>query len=148
MVLEVSERKVGVWHSVHLQVATRLREAGIGLALDDFGAGQATFAVVSDWDWDWVEIDRAFLTTMGERGRTMLPHVVRMLDELGTTVVQEGIETVEHLDLVRGLGVQLGQGVRLGAPQTTDEVLAEHGVLSAEVTVPGQRAAAEEAAGE
>ncbi len=128
LILEVSERKIGLWHSVHLHLAQMLRDSGIGLALDDFGAGQATFSVVSDWEWDWVKIDRAFLGSMGERGRAMLPHVVRMLDELGTTIVQEGIETLEHLAVIRELNVHLAQGIRLGAPQSGAEILANPSV--------------------
>lgn len=123
VVLELSERKIGEWHSVHDHVARGLRDRGVELALDDFGAGNATFGVVSHWDWAWVKIDRAFLGAMGARGLSMLPHVVRMLDELDTTVVLEGIENRDQLELARRLGVRLAQGFGLGRPLTGEEIL-------------------------
>lgn len=126
--LELSERKIGAWHAVHDHVARGLRDRGVSLAVDDFGAGNATFGVLSHWHWDWVKLDRAFLSTMGPRGRSMLPHVVRMLDDLGINTVLEGIETREQLELARGLGIAVGQGYRLGLPLSPDETLRAPGV--------------------
>ncbi len=134
VVLELSERKIGAWHSVHEHVARNLRDCGVELALDDFGAGNATFNVVSEWDWGWVKIDRAFLSSMGERGLTMLPHVVRMLHELGTTAVLEGIETREQLGFARELSIPLAQGHRLGTPQSAEEILTDQTVHGLDVT--------------
>jgi EAL domain-containing protein (putative c-di-GMP-specific phosphodiesterase class I) len=73
--------------------------------------------------WQWVKLDRGFLLT-GERGRVMLRHTVAMLDELGATIVLEGVETTEQLDLARRLGIGLAQGNLLGVPVPAAELLA------------------------
>ncbi|CAM3439315.1 bifunctional diguanylate cyclase/phosphodiesterase [Nocardioides dubius] len=122
LILELSERQIGAWHSMHNALAESLRGGGIEMAIDDFGAGHASFAIVSEWDWKWVKLDRSFLTRMGQRGSVMLPHVARMLADLGTTTVIEGIETRPQLELAHQLGIPLGQGLRFGAPQSAAEI--------------------------
>lgn len=138
LILELSERQIGAWHTMHNALAQSLRDNGIEMAIDDFGAGHASFAIVSEWDWKWVKLDRSFLTRMGQRGSVMLPHVSRMLADLGTTSVIEGIETRPQLELAHHLGIPLGQGLRFGAPQAPAEILARpevHGLGAEDLLV-------------
>lgn len=100
-----------------------LREAGVGLGIDDLGAGASRMQLLARGHWQWVKLDRGFLLT-GERGRVMLRHTVAMLDELGATIVLEGVETTEQLDLARRLGIGLAQGNLLGVPVPAAELLA------------------------
>ncbi|MFS3128997.1 EAL domain-containing protein [Nocardioides sp. Bht2] len=124
LVLELSERQIGDWHTLHNELAQSLRDDGIEMAIDDFGAGHASFAIVSEWDWRWVKLDRSFLNRMGQRGSVMLPHVAQMLADLGTVAVIEGVETRAQLELAHELAVPLAQGLRFGAPQPAAEILA------------------------
>lgn len=124
LLLEVTERTESPWSEQTADVAARLRGRGIGLAIDDLGAGPFRMRQLALEDWAWVKLDRGFLL-YGERGLVLLRHTVAMLHELGATVLLEGIETAEQLDLARTLGVQLAQGNLLGAPSSAQELLAE-----------------------
>ena len=110
LVLELSERTYGRWTSQHDLLAQRLKERGIKLAVDDFGAGYATFSMLNKWGWDVVKIDKSLITADDEQSRLLFSNVVRTLRELGLATVAEGIETPEQLQAARRAGVTLLQG--------------------------------------
>jgi EAL domain-containing protein (putative c-di-GMP-specific phosphodiesterase class I) len=123
LVLELSERSYSRWTSQHDHLADRLRKHGIGLAIDDFGAGYATFGLLNKWGWDVVKIDKSLITAGDPQGQLLFGNVVRTLRELRLTTVAEGIETPEQLDLARRVGVNLLQGHLLCEPVEMDELL-------------------------
>jgi EAL domain-containing protein (putative c-di-GMP-specific phosphodiesterase class I) len=110
LVLELSERSYGRWTDQHDLLAARLKERGIKLAVDDFGAGYATFSLLNKWGWDVVKIDKSLITADDEQSRLLFTNVVRTLRELKLATVAEGIETPEQLQAARRAGVTLLQG--------------------------------------
>ncbi|MDH2415722.1 EAL domain-containing protein [Nocardioides sp. CER19] len=138
LVVEITERgDIEAWGAEQDRALALLSAGGIGLAIDDLGAGASRLGLLARCEWTWVKLDRAFLQ-LGERGLVMLRHTVAMLHELGTTVVVEGIETPVHLETARRLGIDLGQGNLLGGPVPADRVLAGLPPEGPHV-VPGQR---------
>lgn len=117
LVLEIVETA-----AVDGQVALRLaelRDAGVRIALDDFGAGDASFAQFLTLQVDLLKLDGSLLAGDGgdgDRGLTLLGLLARVGTELGMHVVAEGIETAAHLDAVKGLGLRLGQGYHWARP--------------------------------
>ena len=126
LMLEVTERALGpqAWSREHDAVADELVRAGVGLALDDYGAGLARTDALIKRRWDWVKLDRVLLSG-GGRGETMLAGLVAMLHELEAPVVVEGVETEEHLALAQSLGVEMAQGHLFGRPVAADQLLTE-----------------------
>lgn len=123
LVLEISERDVGRWTSSHDAAARELDRAGIGLAVDDFGGGHATFALLHSWPWRWVKIDQALVSARDDAtSRVLLGHVVTMLRDLGLTAVAEGVESEDQAGLLRSLGVPLAQGTLFAAPAGAEAV--------------------------
>ncbi|MCD0155762.1 bifunctional diguanylate cyclase/phosphodiesterase [Deinococcus sp. 6GRE01] len=118
LVLEVTESAV----LENLDLATAhlnaLREAGIQIALDDFGAGYSSLSLLSRLPVDVIKLDRTFLTeALTERSaRSVLAQVVVLATQLGFPVVAEGIENQDTLTLLREMGVRRGQGYLLGRP--------------------------------
>lgn len=110
LVLELSERSYGRWTSQHDVLAQRLKDRGIRLAIDDFGAGYATFSLLNKWGWDMVKIDKSLATAADEPSRLLFSNIVRTLRDLGLVTVAEGIETPQQLDAARRAGVALIQG--------------------------------------
>ena len=124
LLVEISERGAAeAFCEEQDRALAALREGGIGLGIDDLGAGASRMRLLARGHWQWVKLDRGFLLT-GERGRVMLRHTVAMLDELGATIVLEGIETTGQLELARSLGIGLAQGNLLGPPIPAAELLA------------------------
>jgi diguanylate cyclase (GGDEF)-like protein len=123
LVLELSERSYDRWTSQHDLLAERLKERGMGLAIDDFGAGYATFSLLNKWGWDVVKIDKSLITADDEQSRLLFSNVVRTLRELKLSTVAEGIETPEQLLVARRAGVTLVQGHLVSEPVGMDELL-------------------------
>ena len=96
----------------------RLRDAGVRLALDDFGAGSTGLAQLERLPVDVVKVDGSFVTgaTRSPEGARRLAAVVELVHAYGLTVVAEGVEDDAQLEAVRACGVDLLQGYHLGAP--------------------------------
>ena len=79
-----------------------LREMGVRLSLDDFGTGYSSLSYLHSFPLNKVKIDRSFLQGIGksERSRILLRGVARLSAELGMSVVVEGVETDDELDLI------------------------------------------------
>jgi diguanylate cyclase (GGDEF)-like protein len=123
LVLELSERGYGRWTSQHDLLAERLRTHGMGLAIDDFGAGYATFSLLNKWDWDVVKVDKSLLNADDPAAQVLFGNVVRTLRELRLATVAEGVESPEQLALARRAGISLLQGHLLCEPVEMDELL-------------------------
>lgn len=116
--LEVTETValIDLQHAVG--VLGRLRGLGVQIALDDFGTGYSSLRYVQELPLDALKIDRLFVQSVSRRERSepILAAIVNLAHELGLTVVAEGIENDEQLDLVRSLGCDQAQGYHLARP--------------------------------
>ncbi|MAZ89506.1 MAG: hypothetical protein CL693_17880 [Cellvibrionaceae bacterium] len=97
-----------------------VRDQGVILALDDFGAGYSTLDYLSQFQVDIVKLDRNLLMDINqnERRRMTFKAMLKLCQNLGATVVVEGIETKEQLEFIKQLGVTnlLLQGYYLFRP--------------------------------
>ena len=88
-----------------LDVLAQLRAAGVRISLDDFGTGYSSLSYLHNFPLQKVKIDRSFLEGIGnDRPLTLLRGVARLSADLGMSVVVEGIETNEQLELVSADG--------------------------------------------
>lgn len=118
VVLELTERET-LEDIERLRAAVEAcRVAGIRIAADDVGAGNAGLRLLSQLRFDIVKIDLSLV--QGGAVRASSEEVVRTLKDLadrwGATVIAEGIETAAQLRFVRSLGIRAGQGYLLGRP--------------------------------
>jgi predicted signal transduction protein with EAL and GGDEF domain len=80
---------------------TQLRSAGVRISLDDFGTGYSSLSYLHNFPLQKVKIDRSFLEGIDkDRPLTLLRGVARLSADLGMSVVVEGIETNEQLELI------------------------------------------------
>jgi EAL domain-containing protein (putative c-di-GMP-specific phosphodiesterase class I) len=95
-----------------------LRERGVPICLDDFGAGAAAFRYLKSFPVDYVKVDGSFVeaAVRQERDRSFVAAMVDLSLAVGAQVIAECIETQMHVDVMRGLGVGFGQGWHLGKP--------------------------------
>lgn len=96
----------------------RLRAQGCQVALDDFGAGSASFQYLQAFEIDFVKIDGAYVRKMTESPRdlALVKGIAAICSDLGVALVAEMIETDEQVELLKSIGVKLGQGYRFGKP--------------------------------
>ena len=103
----------------HVAEIVRTYQAmGFGTALDDFGAGHAGLALLARFQPDIIKLDMELIRGLGASlpRRIIVDGVARMCRQLGITLVAEGIETVEELDALRGLGIRYVQGYLIARP--------------------------------
>jgi EAL domain-containing protein (putative c-di-GMP-specific phosphodiesterase class I) len=94
----------------------RLREAGVGIAVDDFGTGYASLAYLTSLPLDILKIDRGLITDIvgGSRDRIVVKAMIQLARELDLKVIVEGVECTAQLSLLAEWGCDLYQGF-LGA---------------------------------
>jgi diguanylate cyclase (GGDEF)-like protein len=117
-----------------LSVLSELKRNGIRIALDDFGTGYSSLSYLRKFPFDGLKIDKSFVmaTTQDEDARTIVRAIIALAANLDLNVVAEGVETTEHLELLRSAGCPQVQGYLLGRPMPADEVdtfLVTHGDL-------------------
>lgn len=95
-----------------------LSELGISLSLDDFGTGYSSLTLLQRLPVHKLKIDRSFITQVlgSNRDRNIVKGLIVMANEIGLTVVAEGIESQEQFELLRAMGCQLGQGFYFSKP--------------------------------
>ena len=118
VVLELTEREAVEDMDRLIRAVEACRAAGMRVAADDVGAGNAGLRLLSQLRFDIVKIDLSLV--QGGAVRATSHEVVRTLKDLadrwGALVIAEGVETVEQLEFVRSLGIRAGQGYLLGVP--------------------------------
>jgi EAL domain-containing protein (putative c-di-GMP-specific phosphodiesterase class I) len=106
-----------------------LREAGLRIAVDDFGTGYASLSYLISLPIDVLKIDRVLVANIvqGERDKIVMKAIIRLAHDLGLEVLVEGVEDSAQLALLADWGCDLYQGfLTAGA---LDEVEL-HGLLS------------------
>jgi diguanylate cyclase (GGDEF)-like protein len=116
----------------------KLKELGISIALDDFGTGYSSLSYLTMIPFDKIKIDRSFTMNMTERAdcAAIVAAVVALGHNLNTQTVAEGVETEEHLAILRAAGVTLVQGYLFGKPcplsaMVMDDISKQHLFASA-----------------
>jgi len=105
--------------SVRMQQTLRaLRDLGVGLSIDDFGAGYSSLRYLETLPVTEIKIDRGFVQAMSESvaKRIVVEAVVRLGQELGAEVVAEGIETETERAMLCDIGCPYGQGYLFSRP--------------------------------
>ncbi len=116
--LEVTESALMRDEEAAAQVLTALRGLGVLLAIDDFGTGYSSLAQLRRLTLDTLKIDRSFITGIAESrdAEAIVTSIIAMAHAVELTVVAEGVETEEELELLRKLGCDQAQGYHLGRP--------------------------------
>ena len=100
----------------------KLKEHGIPLALDDFGAGYSSLSYLRDLPITLVKLDKDFSQTVSEEDtKELVRFVVTICKNMELGMLAEGIETKEQEDTFIKLGCQKGQGFFHHRPQFLDD---------------------------
>ncbi len=126
--LEVTESAVGAREDAK-GVLTRLRDLGASLSIDDFGTGLSTLSELRDVPFDTIKIDKSFLARHASdpdntEGAVVLGSLVKMAQELGRSVVVEGVEREGDANWLADLGCEFAQGFFFSKPLPAADALA------------------------
>jgi diguanylate cyclase (GGDEF)-like protein len=102
-----------------------LKELGVSISLDDFGAGYSSLNYLWKFPFDKLKIDGSFVRA-AEGGEQSIPSILRAIAtlgrDLGLKVCAEGVETTEQRSLLVSLGAHQIQGYLYGRPTPMDDV--------------------------
>ena len=121
--IEITEHHIIDDHDAAAIALTELRAAGVGVALDDFGAGFASLGWLARFPADLLKIDAYFIRAMEESdaARKIIRAVTALAHELGLTVIAEGVERPVAPAQLRDLGCDFAQGHFYGGAIEPDE---------------------------
>lgn len=104
---------------------TELNEAGLAIAIDDFGAGHSSLGRLRDLPVQVLKVDRSFLRRVPDDAgsASIVAAILDLGRALGMTTVVEGVEEQEQLDFLRAHGCPLAQGFLLSRPVPADELM-------------------------
>ncbi|MEC5319266.1 diguanylate phosphodiesterase [Brenneria populi subsp. brevivirga] len=122
IIIEVTETEVITEPRAFYQALKELRIAGIGLAIDDFGAGYSGLTLLARFQPDKVKIDMALIEDIHISGvkQAIVHAIVQCCDDLGIHVVAEGVEKMEEWCWLEFAGIHLFQGFLFSRPSLND----------------------------
>ncbi|PSB38139.1 putative bifunctional diguanylate cyclase/phosphodiesterase [Aphanothece minutissima] len=106
------------------QNIARCRDLGVSFALDDFGTGYSSLTYLRRLPIATIKIDRSFVARMlvDPADRAIVKAVVDLAHAFGRTCVAEGVETAEHLQVLRAMGCELAQGFAIARPMPAEDL--------------------------
>ena len=126
LVIEITETTIINDFAKSQRVIQRLRDMGIVVSIDDFGAGFTSLAYLSSLAVGELKLDRAFIVGLANQGDgrdlELVRATINLGHEMGLRVVAEGIEDLETLDLLSDLGCDLAQGYYISRPTPANKL--------------------------
>jgi diguanylate cyclase (GGDEF)-like protein len=106
------------------QRMAEIRALGVSIAIDDFGTGYSSLSYLHKLPVDCIKIDQSFLRGIAQVDGSLpvIQSIVRLAHGMHMTVVAEGVETSEEMELIRLAGCDMAQGHLLGAPLKAQQV--------------------------
>lgn len=124
IVLEVTEHDVIHHYQEIARIVRPLRARGMRIAVDDAGAGYASFKHILSLAPDIIKLDVSIIRNIdSDRARfSLAAALLRFAEETGSRLLAEGVETVGELTSLSALGVEYAQGFLLGRPMPLDDL--------------------------
>lgn len=111
------------------QMLQELKALGIKLSIDDFGTGYSSLAYLQRMPIHELKIAQHFVVDIASNAdaQAIAKTILLMAQALGFSVVAEGIETAEQLDVLRAAGCDTGQGYLFAHPLSSKELIESFG---------------------
>jgi diguanylate cyclase (GGDEF)-like protein/PAS domain S-box-containing protein len=116
--LELTESLVMQQPDRAIEILKALKERGVSIAVDDFGTGYSSLSYLTRFPLDMLKIDKSFIRDMAHDPATaaITETIVALGRALGMTVLAEGVETHEQLQMLRDMGCDAFQGYFVSRP--------------------------------
>ena len=123
--LEITESALMRDEKTSLAVLQELKRVGVRVSLDDFGTGFSSLALLKIIPVDTLKIDRSFIRDVANDSddAAIVSAILAMAEQLGLTVVAEGVETEQQREFLRARGCDQMQGYLYSRPLSADAFL-------------------------
>ena len=110
-----------------LQAFSELRELGVKLAIDDFGAGYSNLTYLRNLPFDRLKIDREFVSGVADHrtSRAICRALIALASGLGIEVLGEGVETLDELRTLQSEGCTVFHGFFFARPLPFADFMAQ-----------------------
>jgi len=124
LTLEITESSMMQNPKHAFEVILKLRALGIHLSIDDFGTGFSSLSYLKQIPTGELKIDKSFVMDMlhDENDAIIVRSTIDLAHNMGRTVLAEGVESKDILDLLEILGCDLAQGFYICKPLPANEV--------------------------
>ena len=122
--IELTESTVMADTETIREIFDKIRQLGVSVAIDDFGTGYSSLAYLRRFHVNKLKVDRSFVRDIpnDEESCAIAEAIIRMAHSLRLGVIAEGVETLEQLEFLAGVGCDEIQGYLLSRPVTPAEV--------------------------
>ena len=107
-----------------IEMTEALRSRQIEISIDDFGTGYSSLGYLHQFSIDNLKVDRSFVTQVEvprNRRAYVVDTIIALSQQLGLSVIAEGIETPKQLEYLQNLGCEFGQGYLFDKPLSARE---------------------------
>ncbi|WP_046962229.1 GGDEF domain-containing phosphodiesterase [Alcanivorax sp. NBRC 101098] len=123
--LELTESLIMEDMEQNIELLQQLRSRGVELALDDFGTGYSSLSYLKRFPVDTLKIDRSFIMELDKNpdDAAITRAIIDMAHSLKMNVIAEGVETADHLSILRDMHCDSIQGYLISRPVPESELL-------------------------
>lgn len=116
--LEITEGVLFNQETDIIKTLHELKQVGVQLAIDDFGTGYSSLSYLKDFPIDKLKIDQSFVRNMhvDKADESIVRTIVDLGNNLNLTLIAEGVEEEEHVDILKGMGCDEIQGYWFSKP--------------------------------
>jgi diguanylate cyclase (GGDEF)-like protein/PAS domain S-box-containing protein len=116
--LEITEHLLMVDSEESLEIMQRVRKLGVRFSIDDFGTGFSNMGYITRFAVDRLKIDRSFISRCDtdENSRAVTAAIIALAHSLQIEVIAEGVETEEHVHILRQMACDQAQGYFYSRP--------------------------------
>ncbi len=125
LILEITESMLMGAEGESINCINEIKRLGVQLALDDFGTGYSSFSSLCNFPLDIVKLDKSYIDEIeqNDRAKTLVRSIASMSQELGLTIVAEGVETESQVRILKAWNINDLQGFYFYKPMPMHEVL-------------------------
>ncbi len=108
-----------------LRIINLFLATGIGISIDDYGAGLSSLSYLKQIPANELKIDKSFILTLteGPSDQLMIKSTIDLAHAMGMSVVAEGVETEHAMALLKVMGADTAQGYFISRPQPLSAML-------------------------
>ncbi len=123
LTLEITEGALVEDSPSNFQCLNKIRSMGVGISIDDFGTGYSSLSYFKNIPATELKIDKSFVSNMlkSDQDRYLVEAIIWLAHRFGLTVVAEGVERKEELDLLTELNCDTIQGYLISKPLPHEE---------------------------
>lgn len=124
LTLEITESAIGGDPHRAKRSVQELRAKGLRIAIDDFGVGYSSMSQLLEMTIDELKIDKSFVANLNtdRRAHAIVRAAIELASALDLTVVAEGIDSDQVLEMLRALRADIGQGYLIARPLPSQQL--------------------------